>query len=179
EKEIEVIGKNQPVKIDVRVIAATNRDLKDMVNKGEFREDLYYRLKVVSVSVPPLRERKEDIVPLISMFMHKFSKKLNKNIVDVTDDVRRVLENYMWCGNVRELEHVIEHACLMASTSFITVADLPAELNSGGLEDADAEREQIIKALTAAKGYKAKAARILGISRATLYRELHEYRIEY
>jgi PAS domain S-box-containing protein len=179
EKEIEVIGKNQPVKIDVRVIAATNRDLKDMVNKGEFREDLYYRLKVVSVSVPPLRERKEDIVPLISMFMHKFSKKLNKNIVDVTDDVRRVLENYMWCGNVRELEHVIEHACLMASTSFITVADLPAELNSGGLEDADAEREQIIKALTAAKGYKAKAARILGISRATLYRKLHEYRIEY
>ncbi|TCK59918.1 sigma 54-interacting transcriptional regulator [Seleniivibrio woodruffii] len=179
EKEVEIIGRNEPVKVDVRVIAATNRDLKDMVSKGNFREDLYYRLKVVTLVVPPLRERKDDILALAMEFINRFNIKLGKNIVDIADDVKKILIEYDWPGNVRELEHVIEYACLMTGTSFITRNALPADLTSDKPQNPDEEKEMILKALDEAKGYKAKAARILKMGRATLYRKMQEYDIEY
>jgi len=179
EKEVEIIGKNEPVKVDVRVIAATNRDLRDMVAKGQFREDLYYRLKVVTLNVPPLRDRKEDIIPLASSFIERFNRKLGKNIVDMADDVKKMLSEHDWPGNVRELEHIMEYACLMAGTSFLTRNNLPADFAGSRPQTSDEEREMIIKALDEAKGYKAKAARILKMGRATLYRKLQEYNIEY
>lgn len=179
EKEVEIIGKNEPVKVDVRVIAATNRDLKDMVAKGQFREDLYYRLKVVTLLVPPLRERKEDILLLAHEFINRFNTKLGKNIVDIADDVKKMLVDYDWPGNVRELEHVIEYACLMTGTSFITKNAVPSDFSHDKPQTQDEEKEMILKALEEARGYKAKAARILKMGRATLYRKMQEYNIEY
>ncbi len=179
EKEIEVIGKNKPVKVDVRIIAATNKDLKDLVDKGQFREDLYYRLKVVTLSVPPLRERKDDILPLAYAFIDKFNKKMHKDILDVSDEVKSILLEYDWPGNVRELEHIIESSCLMEGTSFITSSTIPKELSKNIPHDPQDEKSMILNALEEAKGYKTKAAKLLKISRATLYRKMNEHGIDY
>ncbi len=179
EKEIEVIGKNKPVKVDVRIIAATNRDLKDLVDKGQFREDLYYRLKVVTLSVPPLRERRDDILPIAYAFINRFNKKMHKNILDISDEVKSILLTYDWPGNVRELEHIIESSCLMEGSSIITSSTIPKEVSENIPQDSLDEKNMILNALEEAKGYKTKAAKLLKISRATLYRKMNEHGIDY
>jgi PAS domain S-box-containing protein len=185
EREIERVGDSAPVKVDVRVVAATNKDLLQKVKRGEFREDLYYRLKVVEIPLPPLRERKEDIPLLEQHFLNKFNKAFGKEVSSITNDVRRLLMDYPWPGNVRELEHAFEHAFIVCNQGVITVGDLPPELGASratgqlAREDrSELDRETFIEALEKTDWNKAKAARLLGLSRQTMYRKLEEYGIK-
>ena len=185
EMEFERVGDSTPVKVDVRVIAATNQDLTAKVKRGEFREDLYYRLKVVEISLPRLSERTEDIPLLVDHFIGKFNKKMNREIRAVSSDVERLFMNYFWPGNIRELEHVLEHAFVLCRQDTITIEHLPAALRecAGGrsLPDiaptADDERSAILQALEKTAWNKAKAARLLGMDRKTIYRKLEKYGI--
>ncbi len=184
EMEFERVGDSTPIRVDVRVIAATNKNLAEKVGKGEFREDLYYRLKVVEINLPPLRDRQEDISCLIDHFLEKFNKKLNREVVAVSDDVRKILMGYQWPGNVRELEHTLEHACILSLTDTITLDDLPVhfkEQSGAGLMAESAnegdEVAEILAALEKTAGNKVRAARLLGIDRKTLYRKIDRYNI--
>ncbi|MEJ2191734.1 MAG: sigma 54-interacting transcriptional regulator, partial [Nitrospirota bacterium] len=127
-REFERVGDPSPRRVDVRVVAATNRDLKEKVRKGEFREDLYYRLKVVEIHLPPLRERREDIPLLVEHFTGHFNRKLERAVQGVSDEVRRLLAEHAWPGNVRELEHALEHAVILARSEVLTLEDLPQDL---------------------------------------------------
>jgi PAS domain S-box-containing protein len=191
-KEIERVGESKPIKVDVRVIAATNRDLRQLMREGTFREDLFYRIKVMEINMPPLRERKEDIPLLTEHFIEKLNTKLQKNIEGVSQEVLRKFMAYSWPGNIRELEHTIEHALILCQKSVVTLEDLPPDI----LEQTDAggqsqriespqqkysgtdERGAIIEALAKAGWNKSKAARILGISRRTIYRKMKEHGID-
>lgn len=183
EMEFERVGDSTPVRVDVRVIAATNRDLAAKVKKNEFREDLYYRLKVVEIMLPPLRERFEDIPLLVEHFLGHFRKKLNRNIVAVTADVEKLFMEYPWPGNIRELEHVLEHAFILCRQEAIALEHLPQQLKQyvakrpPADEPVTAEDEQamILRALEKTAGNKAKAARLLHMDRKTLYRKLEKY----
>ncbi len=184
EMEFERVGDSAPVRVDVRVIAATNGDLSEKVRKDEFREDLYYRLKVVEIPMPPLRERLEDIPPLTEHFLSKFNAKLGREIRAVSADVRKIFMEYNWPGNVRELEHTLEHACILCGTGTVTREDLPSyfrEISSSGTPGRGADKRdevgEIIAALKKTGGNKVKAARVLGIDRKTLYRKIEKYRI--
>ncbi|MDY6951912.1 MAG: sigma 54-interacting transcriptional regulator [Thermodesulfobacteriota bacterium] len=184
EKTFERVGASASVKVDVRVIAATNQDLKEKVRLGEFRQDLYYRLKVIEVTLPPLRERREDIPLLVDHFCGLFNKRDNKKIVGISDDVRRVLLRYPWPGNVRELEHAIEHAFILCRGSTIRADHLPSETRDyakdkspTGSKKPSRGPKEIVKALEKTDWNKAKAARLLGISRQTMYRKIQQYRI--
>ena len=184
EKEFERVGDTTPIKVDVRVIAATNQDLQEKVRRGEFREDLYYRLKVVKVTLPPLRERPEDIPLLVDHFCKSFNKKLKKNIRGVSDQVLRTFMYYPWPGNVRELMHALEHAYILSQDPVITVDDLPSEIRDYSkskipfLKDKSTlQPEEIIQALEKTDWNKAKASRLLGVSRQTLYRKIEDYKI--
>ncbi|MBF0414511.1 MAG: sigma 54-interacting transcriptional regulator [Magnetococcales bacterium] len=186
EKTIEKVGDAQPIHVDVRIIAATNRNLRDKVQMGTFREDLYYRLNVVEIQLPPLRERKEDIGLLTDQFIRKFCVKFNKSIDSVTEEVMSVLLNYSWPGNIRELEHIIERAFVVCRNHVITLEHLPSNLvegkipplpaKGGGTGD-ESERAHILKALEQARYNKGKAAQLLGMSRSTLYRKLESLKI--
>jgi transcriptional regulator with PAS, ATPase and Fis domain len=184
EKELERVGDSHPIKVDVRIITSTNQPLKQKVKKGEFREDLYYRLKVVEVILPPLRERRDDIELLVIHFCDLFNTKFGKNIEGITDDVLKAFMNYPWPGNIRELEHAIEHAFVLCHENVITIDHIPSEMRehkdstykpSGG-KDSE-EIRKITDALKQAEWNKAKAARLLGISRQTLYRKIKEKNI--
>lgn len=191
EKELDKIGGKTNVSIDVRIIAATNKDLEDMVSKGNFREDLYYRLNVIPIHLPSLRERKEDIPLLIDFTIKEYSNKLGKNVEYVDKDVLKVMINYKWPGNIRELQNIIEYSINMSSSSVITLDVIPQKLKSNSYHEVieksgeirtldDLEKEEIIKALNKFKDYKKDkelAAKALGISRATLYRKLEKYKI--
>jgi two-component system response regulator HydG len=184
ETEFERVGDSTPLRVDVRVIAATNKDLSEKVRKGEFREDLYYRLKVVEIALPPLRERPEDIPYLTDHFLSKFNAKLGREVRAVSADVRKIFMEYHWPGNVRELEHALEHACVLCSTGTITREDLPSHFmdfpGAGTLAVASGERNevaQILGALEKTAGNKVKAAKLLGIDRKTLYRKIDKYGI--
>ena len=183
EKEIEPVGYEKPIKVDVRIIAATNKNLKDKVSSGEFREDLYYRLKVVELNLPPLRNRRNDIPILTEYFIKKFNRKFNKNIKGVSDEVMKLFMAYGWPGNIRELEHTIEYSSLISSQPVITVEDLPDELKgtvSGALMKLNNEAyeiESIKKALAVTNWKKGEAAELLGINRKTLYRKMKKYNI--
>jgi len=176
--EFERVGDNKTIKVDVLVIAATNQDLKEKVKAGSFREDLYYRLKVVEIKIPPLRERKEDIPLLISHFLRKFNNKFNKHITHISEDVERLFMKYNWPGNIRELEHTLEHASILCRNSIILPEDLPDDfrymLNSNENWD---NPDTIIETLVKSEGNKCRASRMLGISRQTLYRRIREYNI--
>jgi len=182
EKEFEHVGSSTPQKIDVRVIACTNKDLKEKVNRGEFRQDLYYRLKVVEVALPPLRERLEDLPLLIDHFRLSFNNRFNKNIEGISGEVLNIFMNYSWPGNVRELEHVLEHAFVLCHGATITMQHLPVDIrNLERINDLPQIKPQIKKsngnqdildALTKTGWNKAKAARLLGISRQTIYRKI-------
>lgn len=180
EKQFERVGDSTPVKIDVRIIAATNKDLPRMIRDGRFREDLFYRLKVVELNIPPLRERLEDIPLLSNHFIKKFNSKFKKQIQDISDEALHVFMAYSWPGNVREMEHSIEHAFVLCREEIITPDHLPAEISkiSAGPRPVFAEKnrsvsdQQIMQMLEQTRWNKARTARKLGISRQTLYRRM-------
>ncbi len=188
EKRFERVGGEDTVEVDVRVIAATNRDLKEEIAKGNFREDLYYRLNVVNIEVPPLRERKDDIPILASAFLREFAGENGKDVVGFDPKARAILYSYPWPGNVRELRNCVESAVVMSSGSLITVDDLPPGVGrsaedsviriSPGSSLAAAERVIIRETLAAQGGNKSRTAEILGIGRKTLYQKLQEYGLE-
>jgi len=206
EKTFYPVGRDQPIQVDVRVIAATNANLKKKVQEGAFREDLYFRLRVVEVMLPALRDRKEDIPLLIDFFLKKFSEKMEKDITGISEQVMDKLLNYPWPGNVRELEHVIERAVVLCnentiSTSHLapdilnhkeeitkivsvtkkteqTITDENQPVSTFETKPETSEVQRIIEALKRTAGNKAKAARILGIDRSTLYRKIKDLRIE-
>ncbi|PAB59464.1 sigma-54-dependent Fis family transcriptional regulator [Anaeromicrobium sediminis] len=190
EYTIEKIGANDNISVDVRIIAATNRDLEKKVLEGEFREDLFYRLNVIPIHIPPLRERKEDVENIIYELLRKCNKKLNKNILGFNKDAIDIFKKYSWPGNVRELENSIEYAVNMCNLNFIGMEDLPVRLKKKkecckNIEERiipikDLERREIEKALEYYKGDKQaveKAARALGLGRATMYRKIKSYNI--
>ncbi len=185
EKEFERVGDSTPIKADVRIIAATNRDLSKKVKVGEFREDLYYRLKVVEISLPPLRDRKEDIPSLVNHFLQKLNRKLNKNIKDVSGDVQKIFMEYHWAGNVRELEHTLEHAFVTSRQDIVTVDQLPKSFKVLQREEPSSSPEKellgsrvILDALEKTGWNKSKAARLLGINVRTIYRKIEKYNIK-
>ena len=188
-REIKRIGSPDPIHIDIRVIAATNRDLAEMVRQGSFRDDLYYRLNVGSIYLPPLRSRVEDIEPLLHHFVAMFNEKLGRAVAGPTPQLLDIFMRYPWPGNVRELANVIERAMVVCKGSLILPEHLPPHLfdtrpltTSAVPEMPDltleaAEREQILRALQASGGKRIEAARRLGLSRRTLYRKLSRYGI--
>jgi two-component system response regulator HydG len=190
EKEFEPVGGTRTIKVDVRVIAATNKDLLQEVQAGRFREDLYYRLNVVSLNMPSLRERQEDIPLLVEHFLKIYAKKNRRPTKGVEPGVLDVFHRYQWPGNVRELENAIERAVIMCPGEFLRGEDLPLSLRSPGPEAAtgevgikagvsmrEMEKQLILKTLEETRGNKSKAARLLGISRRTLLNKLQEYRV--
>jgi len=182
EKEFERLGEVKSRKVDVRVIAATNRPLKELVEQGKFRMDLYYRLNVVRIKLPALRERAEDIPLLLDHFIEVFNKKFNKRVKGVEQRVMDFLLDYSWPGNVRELENVIEHAMIHARGELIRFDNLPdylfEECESGAVSLEDIEREHILRVLKSVNNNRTRASKILGISRSTLWRKLKELNIE-
>jgi PAS domain S-box-containing protein len=181
ESEFERVGDATTVKVDVRIVAATNQSLAEKVSQGTFRSDLYYRLNVVRLEVPPLRDRPEDLEELVANFITLFNSKLSRNISAVSDDVMALFRSYRWPGNVRELEHAIEHASILSKTSIISVHDLPqdlfenvppASIKTLTVIPPPTAKMSLAAALEATDGNKARAARLLGISRMTLYRQL-------
>jgi two-component system, NtrC family, response regulator HydG len=184
EKSFERVGDPRPISVELRVIAATNRDLREKIRQGEFREDLYYRLKVMEIELPPLRERHEDIPLLVEHFCDHFSKKLKKHITGVSDTVLNIFMNYHWPGNVRELEHALEHAFVLCRGDRIEIEHMPREIREYSspqpippeLPTFD-EAEAIRRVLQKTDGNKAKAARLLGMSRRTLYRKIEYYHL--
>ena len=181
EKEFTRVGGNQPIKVDVRVVSATNKDLKQAVASGEFREDLYYRLNVVTIELPPLRERKEDIPLLAEHFLNDFALENQKRITGFSPEATESLLAYDWPGNVRELENAIERAVILAKDSIITVAELPQENMSLGRSRSvgknlkEMEKSHIMDVLSETGGNYSEAARVLGITRMTLYNKVKEY----
>ncbi|HGE69481.1 TPA: sigma-54-dependent Fis family transcriptional regulator [Candidatus Poribacteria bacterium] len=189
EKEFERVGGEETISVDVRVIAATNKDLRIMVEEGKFREDLFYRLQVIPIELPPLRERKEDIPMLIEHFLEKKSRQLNKKPPRVNEMALKELTNYYWPGNVRELENLMERAVVLCEGEEIGLKDLSMLLGNTNksslnlsredlsLDEAleDLERQLIERALEKAKGVKTEAARILGLKTSALYYKLEKY----
>jgi PAS domain S-box-containing protein len=183
--EFERVGDSTPVKVDVRVIAATNRDLQQKVKSGEFREDLFFRLKVVEIRLPPLRERREDIPLLVQHFVDRFNTKLSKQIRGVSESVMRLFMKYDWPGNIRQLQNVLEHAFVLCRNQIITPRELPSDFmpvaalwTASAAGDTDStEIRAIHEALEQARYNKSEAARLLGISRRTLYRKLEQHKI--
>ena len=185
EREVERVGGTRTIKIDVRVIAATNRDLKKAVEEETFREDLYYRLNVVPITLPDLKDRQEDIPLLANHFVQKFAQESNPAIREISKEAMAVLMSHAWPGNVRELENVIERAVTLGHGPAVLSTDLPPHLAGGAnpLERAlareatleDLERDYIAMILQRTKGHQIRAATILGIDRRTLYRKIRRY----
>ncbi len=191
ERTFERVGSNKTLTADARVIAATNKNLEDLVKAGTFREDLYYRLCVVEIRLPALRERKGDIPLLAQNFLREFSREMSKDVKDFTADALETLIHYAWPGNVRELRSALERAVVLCRGDRITVRDLPATLRAGGTEAApqkmlaqdnltveEAEKQLIIRALKETDGNRTAAAAKLGMSRRTMHRKLHTYHLE-
>jgi DNA-binding NtrC family response regulator len=184
EKQVWAVGSTKPVPVDIRIIASTNRDLAKEVEAGRFRGDLFYRLNVVHIALPPLRERREDIPLLVDHFIRHFNLTLSRRVIGVDGDVLRVLMGYVWKGNVRELEHVIESAMILSEAEVLTVGDLPRGFADGSTPQSDSlreasrhsERQHIMAVLARTQFDKRKAAHILGISLASLYRKLGAHR---
>lgn len=183
EREIEKVGGKGPIKVDIRVVAATNKNLKEKVAAGEFREDLYYRLKVVELRIPPLKKRKEDIPQLVEHFLDKFNNKFKRQVSGVSQAVMECFMNYDWPGNVRELEHVMEHSFIVCRETVLSTRHLPedllqlVDLTGNQLEVGADSRDSILEALRSAKGNKSRAADLLGVSRRTVYRKIEEFDI--
>jgi DNA-binding NtrC family response regulator len=185
EKRFERVGGEETVEVDVRLIAATNRDLKEAISRGIFREDLYYRLNVVNIHIPPLRERKEDIPLLAAAFLREFSQENGRAIEGIDAKARLALYNYSWPGNVRQLRNSIESAVVMVKGQTIMLEDLPPNIRGEPGEDlmrlplgtslADVEKEVIRSTLAREAGNKSRTAEILGIGRKTLHRKIEEY----
>lgn len=185
EKEFERVGDSNTIKVDVRVIVATNCNLREKVRSGEFRKDLYYRFKVIEVALPLLKQRREDIPLLINHFKGLFNKKLKKNIDGISNEVMTMFMHYTWPGNIRELEHAIEHAFVLCHGRSITVDHLPSEIKeysrikNSALDEKRHINEpvKILLALKKTDWNKAGAARLLCMSRQTIYRKIDEYKL--
>ena len=191
ERELDKIGGKSNISIDVRIISATNKDLESMVSKGIFREDLYYRLNVIPIHLPSLKERRDDIPLLIDYTIKEYSSKLGKNIDRVDKDVLKVMMEYKWPGNIRELQNIIEYSINMSSSSVITLDSIPQKIKCTSINEVrddnseiktleELEKQEILKALNRFKNLKKDkelVAKALGISRATLYRKLEKYKI--
>jgi|UniRef100_A0A7C6E9W5 Nif-specific regulatory protein len=186
EGEIRRIGETEPRKVDIRIIAATNRDLKEEVKKGKFRDDLYYRLAVLTIELPPLRERGDDVILLAKHFVSKYAQKYNKDLKGLNPAALKLIKTYPWPGNVRELENAMARAVSLAEGSLITPTDLRLEVkleadsSAQTLKDTvkQTEKEKIIEILKRTQGDKTEAAKLLGISRRALYYKLQEYNIK-
>lgn len=181
DKEVNMVGARRPRKVDVRIIAATNKDLFSLVKKGIFREDLFFRLNVISIDIPPLRERADDILLLIRHFANKFAEELGKPTPKFSDKALQVLRNYNWPGNVRELENVIQRLVVMTDGDLIDVPDLPSLMRFSALREAgldrtlaEVETEYIRNVLASVDGNKTKAAERLDIDRKTLREKLKD-----
>ncbi len=198
DAELERVGSNTTIHVDVRVIAATNKDLQQLINDNQFREDLYYRLRVVQIHLAPLRERREDIPILAQMFLERYSQETGKELQQFDQEVVKLFLSYPWPGNVRELQHAVEHAAIFAQGPWVTLSDLPDDIVkpqispvspgqpaeeilekdsnsiviSVGTTLEEAELEIIRKTLEMVGGNKEEAARVLGLSRSSLYRRL-------
>jgi len=187
ERQVWAVGDTKGVRIDVRIIASTNRDLVREIEAGRFREDLFYRLNVVHIGLPPLRERREDIPLLVAHFIQRLNRKLSRKFLGVDREVLHLLMNHAWKGNVRELEHVLESAMILGDGGLIRLGDLPqplataagARAASSALRDVTrrVERQHILAVLAQVQSDKKEAARLLGISLASLYRKLDELSI--
>ncbi len=190
DKEVRRVGGKDNIKVDVRIIAATNKDLEKEVIKGTFREDLYYRLKVVTVNIPPLRDRKEDIPSLVRFFIDKYNNEFGKRMKGISDSAIKAIMDYHWPGNIRQLESVIERAVLMSDTDMINLDDIKGELRlptdkgildieipEEGINFEELEKELIKKAMTRANNVAAKAARLLGMSYKTFWYRLEKFNI--
>lgn len=189
EKEVIRIGGKNPIPIDVRIICATNKNLEEMLEKGTFREDLYYRLNVLTLEIPPIRKRREDIPILINKFLIEFYQEtgIYRNIPDI---VMKRLKEYDWHGNVREIRNVVERMCVNSDGTNIGISDIPKYVLNKSLEKKykdkkglkeiveSVERNVIIEVLKDSKGNKSKAAKALNIPRATLYRKIEDYNID-
>jgi DNA-binding NtrC family response regulator len=193
EREYRPLGSTKTLKADFRVIAATNRPIASALAENRLRSDLYYRLNTFQIEIPPLRERKEDIPPLVATFLKQFAQELNKPEPEIVPEAFQKLLDYAWPGNVRELQNALEYAVVLARKEQITVKELPAEVqlpaalqqaerNSNGVAGVqnldDLERNAIIQALAQCHGNKKKAAQMLGIQRPTLYNKMKRYAIE-
>lgn len=187
EKAFERVGGQETINVDVRIIAATNRVLEEEVKKGTFREDLYYRLNVIHIHVPPLRERKDDIPLLVASFLEEFAVENGKNIKGIDSQAKSAIYNYNWPGNIRELRNCIESAVVMCSGEEIKLEDLPPTVSKSAGDQSinipanatldEAEKIIILQTLAANKNNKSKTADLLGIGRKTLHRKLEEYGI--
>jgi DNA-binding NtrC family response regulator len=193
ERTFERVGSNKTLTADVRLIAATNRNLEELVKAGSFREDLFFRLRVVEIFLPPLRARSGDVPLLAQNVLREFARENNKPIADFTADAMELLMNYSWPGNVRELRTAIEHAVVLCRGERISARDLPASVREGSASAAvdpqrvlarndltvkEAEKQLIIRALKETQGNRTLAARKIGMSRRTLHRKLHAYQLE-
>jgi two-component system response regulator AtoC len=194
ERTFERVGSNKTLSADIRLVAATNKNLSELVQAGTFREDLFFRLRVVEIWLPPLRERAADVPLLARHFLREFARENNKSVNDFTVEALQALMTYRWPGNVRELRTAIEHAVVLARGATIALRDLPVTVRSGGLSSVDrehrpvlgadaltvkeAEKQLIIRALNEANGNRTQAARRVGMSRRTLHRKLHTYHLE-
>jgi len=182
ERRFKRIGGTQEITVDVRIIAATNRDLEQAINDGEFRPDLYYRLNVIPIRLPPLRERKEDIPLLARHFAAHYAKQFGKQVTDINPEAEQLLTNYNWPGNVRELRNAMERAVLLCKERVITKEDLFPLGSSPDSQDsslAAVEKSHILSVLRQCNGNKTHAAQILGVSVETLRRRLREWGLEY
>ena len=189
ERECYPLGSNDPVSFDVRVLCATNRNLEAEVKAGRFREELLYRINVITIALPPLRERRDDIPLLANHFLRKFERSLGRNGIRFSKGAMKLLLTYAWPGNVRELENTIERAAILAETDVIHSHDLPeklrsaalppgAELDNSSMTLEDLEREHIKRVLGKVEGNKDRAAQMLGIHVSTLYRKMQRYRLD-
>ncbi|MGO8990844.1 MAG: sigma-54-dependent transcriptional regulator [bacterium] len=187
EREVRPLGDTNSYPIDVRIISASNRDIENLIHQGRFREDLYFRMKVIDIELPPLRERREDIPLLVDHFINQFGNKPNRKISGVSEETLRILINYSWPGNVRELENIIQRAIALCRHEVILPEDLPSSMLREPDEESllekglhkkytldQLEKEYIKKVLIDAGGNKSKAAEILGLDRKTLYRKIEE-----
>ena len=185
--EVVRLGSNEPIKVDVRLISATNRNLDEMVAERHFREDLYFRIKGMTIHIPPLRERREDIPLLIYYFVQQFSEKYDKKIEGIQPEAQQVLMGYSWPGNVRQLRNVIENMVVMTTSGSIGAENLPSDIrpakgaaavgmnNLVGISITQAEKELIRNTLKMVNGNREQAAKLLGIGERTLYRKIKEY----
>jgi two-component system response regulator HydG len=183
EKQFERVGDSNPIKVSVRVIAATNRKLEELIANDKFRKDLYYRLKVVEIEIPPLRERLEDIPLLVDHFCCIFNRLFKKQIEGVTNEVMEAFMRYFWPGNVRELEHALERAFIFCQNKAITLENIPPEIKSfssrykSTQKESDKESDRIANMLEKTDWNRSKTARLLDISRKTLYKKIKKYHI--
>ncbi len=186
EQSFRRLGGRQEIRVDVRILAATNRDISNALDQGTLRSDLYYRLSVVEIELPPLRNRKQDIVPLANHFLRMFGLKYGKEIRGFASDYIEMLESYHWPGNIRELRNAIERAVVICPGELISVLDLPEKILKTqneimhisiplGSSVEEAEKKLILETLASVGNNKAKAARILGVSRKTLHNKLHSF----